>query len=110
VNNRITYLFLWYFSCKFQKWSLTGKTMRELTDQQRLFLIESEQILTAWREARRQKQAHQYGMKWVRAADHASIRLYKSCQMLAQSPPTNLRLELQPAWAQDQHESALKMH
>ncbi len=44
--------------------------MRELTDQQRLFLIESEQILTAWREARRQKQAHQYGMKWVRAADH----------------------------------------
>ena len=43
--------------------------MRELTDQQRLFLIESEQILTAWREAYRQKQAHQYGMKWVRAAD-----------------------------------------
>ena len=41
--------------------------MRELTDQQRLFLIESEQILTAWREAYRQKQLHQYGMKWVRA-------------------------------------------
>ena len=33
--------------------------MRELTDQQRLFLIESEQILTAWRETYRQKQAHQ---------------------------------------------------
>ena len=43
--------------------------MRELTDQQRLFLIESEQILAAWREAYRQKQAHQYGMKWVRVAD-----------------------------------------
>ena len=27
--------------------------MRELTDQQRLFLIESEQILTAWRDAYR---------------------------------------------------------
>jgi hypothetical protein len=41
--------------------------MRELTDQQRLFLIESEQILAAWRAAYRQKQLHQYGMKWVRA-------------------------------------------
>lgn len=41
--------------------------MRELTDQQRLFLIESEQILTAWREAYRHKQAHRYGMKWVRS-------------------------------------------
>lgn len=43
--------------------------MRELTDQQRLFLIESEQILTAWRQAYRQKQAHRYGMKWLRVAD-----------------------------------------
>ena len=42
--------------------------MRELTDQQRLFLIESEQILAAWRDAYRQKQLHRYGMKWVRAA------------------------------------------
>jgi hypothetical protein len=42
--------------------------MRELTDQQRLFLIESEQILAAWRDAYRQKQAHRYGMKWVRTA------------------------------------------
>lgn len=42
--------------------------MHELTDQQRLFLIESEQILMAWREAYRKKQAHQYGMKWVRTA------------------------------------------
>ncbi len=41
--------------------------MRELTDQQRLFLIESEQILAAWRAAYWQKQLHQYGMKWVRA-------------------------------------------
>lgn len=42
--------------------------MRELTDQQRLFLIESEHILATWREAYRQKQAHRYGMKWVRTA------------------------------------------
>lgn len=42
--------------------------MRELNDQQRLFLIESEQILVAWREAYRQKQAHRYGMKWGRVA------------------------------------------
>lgn len=42
--------------------------MRELTDQQRLFLIESEQILSAWREAYRQKQAHRYGMKWLETA------------------------------------------
>jgi hypothetical protein len=41
--------------------------MRELSDQQRLFLIESEQILTAWREAYLQKQVHRYGMKWVRS-------------------------------------------
>jgi hypothetical protein len=63
-------LFLNGFSCKFLKSSFTGKIMRELTDQQRLFLIESEQLLTAWREAFRQKQAHRYGMRWVRAADH----------------------------------------
>jgi hypothetical protein len=36
-----------------------------LSDQQRLFLVESTQLYQAWREACRQAQAHKYGMKWV---------------------------------------------
>ena len=39
--------------------------MKPLTEQQRLFLVESTQLYGAWREAYHQVQSHKYGMKWL---------------------------------------------
>lgn len=38
--------------------------MKFLTDQQRLFLVESDQLYRAWRETYWQHQAYKYGMRW----------------------------------------------
>ena len=46
----------------------TGKRgMTPLSEQQRLFYVETTQLYEAWRDARRQAEVHKYGMKWVTA-------------------------------------------
>lgn len=39
--------------------------MYPLTDQQRLFYVESSQTYEAWHQAKRQYDAHKYGMRWL---------------------------------------------
>ena len=39
--------------------------MFPLSDQQRLFLVESTQLYHAWREANDQSQQHKYGLRWL---------------------------------------------
>ena len=41
--------------------------MTPLSEQQRLFYVETTQLYEAWRDARRQAEVHKYGMKWVTA-------------------------------------------
>src|ERR1700688_4568610 len=41
--------------------------MTPLSDQQRLFLIESDQVYRAWEAAARQKGQYRYGMKWLKS-------------------------------------------
>lgn len=43
--------------------------MYPLTEQQRLFMVESSQLYAAWREALAQVEAHKYGMRWVRRGE-----------------------------------------
>ena len=38
--------------------------MKLLSDQQRLYLIESEQLYRAWREVVWRQQEYKYGMRW----------------------------------------------
>ena len=44
--------------------------MYPLSEQQRLFLVESSQVYAAWSEARDQVQNHRYGMKWLKSKGH----------------------------------------
>lgn len=41
--------------------------MTPLSEQQRLFYVETTQLYEAWRDARRQAEVRKYGMKWVTA-------------------------------------------
>ena len=42
--------------------------MRPLSDQQRLFLVESDQLYRAWREVRWRQMEYRYGMRWKNVA------------------------------------------
>lgn len=42
--------------------------MRVLQDQQRLFLVESEQLYQAWRELLWRHSDYKYGMRWKRVS------------------------------------------
>lgn len=41
--------------------------MTPLSDQQRLFLIESDQLYRAWREVAQQVRQYRFGMRWSRS-------------------------------------------
>ena len=47
--------------------------MVPFTDQQRLFLVESEQIYRAWEAAVRQHAQYRYGMKWLKSGGKAYL-------------------------------------
>jgi hypothetical protein len=52
-----------YFTCKIKKTIFTGK-MQPLSDQQRLFLVESDQLYREWREVLWRNHGYKYGMRW----------------------------------------------
>lgn len=41
--------------------------MKPLSDQQRLFMVDSIQLYEAWQAAAMQVRAHRYGMKWLKS-------------------------------------------
>lgn len=43
--------------------------MKPLSDQQRLFLVESDQLYRAWREVAWRHQGYKYGMRWIHVND-----------------------------------------
>ena len=43
--------------------------MKTLTDQQRLFLVDTIQLYEAWHSATFQVRSHRYGMKWLKSGN-----------------------------------------
>jgi hypothetical protein len=43
--------------------------MKTLTDQQRLFLVDTIQLYEAWHSATLQVRSHRYGMKWLKSGN-----------------------------------------
>ncbi len=44
--------------------------MYPLSEQQRLFLVESAQLYESWMDAKHQADSHKYGMKWLKSKGH----------------------------------------
>ena len=54
--------------------------MKPLTDQQRLYLVESEQIFHAWREAVWRQREYRYGMRWKMVNDNEYLIRLRDAQ------------------------------
>ncbi len=54
--------------------------MKPLSDQQRLYLVESDQLYRAWREAAWRHDEHRYGMRWKKVGGHEYLIRFRNAR------------------------------